>query len=262
MNRTQVTAVITRGLTKDYGYLGARGDEWWAEAASFVDVDEPAVIASRDADGLRLLVSGIPSARRDSAHRRIRVTLVLAGDDRPDVLRTLVRTVLDDACRADAGARLDAVLPESAVEELLGDRTRPIADLGDAVLDALAPSPSTPHSARRDLPHSWVGAVHDEESTGRFLGRFDALLAGEADGYALATHQVVSAEGATRAAAALGTDTAVLTLSEHSTVTGVTRLGKAGRPDPVPATTRPTSKVLVAAAALVLLVVAVVIWLR
>ncbi|SFR28097.1 hypothetical protein SAMN04488564_112208 [Lentzea waywayandensis] len=263
MNRTQVTAVITRGLTKDYGYLGVPGDEWWAEAAGFVDMDEPAVIALRDDNGLRVLVSGIPSARRDTSHRLIRVTLVLAGDDRPDVLRALVRAVLDDGDRDNAGVQLDAVLTGPVVEELLGDRTRPIGELGDAVLDALEPlsSAETGAGPRQDRPGSWVGAVHDEESTARFLGRFDALLAGKADGHALATHQVVSTEGAARAEAALGAGTAVLTLSEQSTVTGVTRLGKAGRPDPRPATKPPTSKV-VAVVAILVLVVALVLWLR
>lgn len=265
MNRTQVTAVITRSLTKDYGYLGAPGDEWWAAPARFADLDEPAVLTLRDHKGLRLLVSGIPSARRDSANRQIRVTLVLEGDDRPALLRALVRAVLNDSGRAKAGARLDEVLTESVVEDLRAARDRPLGDLADAILNALQPDPDASESALKaaDQSGSWVGALKDPQSVARFLARFDALLAGDVSGYALATHKVVTQDGAERAHDALGPDTAVLTLSEHSTVRGVTPLGKKapGPGGPSPALRRPMVWKIAAGMAILVLVVALLLWL-
>jgi len=252
VSRAEVTAVITRGRTRDYGYLGTPGDEWWVEPARFTDLDQPAVLALRDGTGFRALVSGIPSARRDSVGRTIRLTLVLAGDDRPGAVLALARAALDDTARAALGARLDGVITEALVDEWRGVVDRPLGPAADAVLDAVgSPEEQVPGTGQ---PASWVMSADDPASTDTFLARLSDLLTGEAFGYAIATNRLVSEAGAERARQSLGVDTAVLLLSDSATVAGVRPLGKApGTPRSPTPTPFPVRLLLGAGLALVVL---------
>jgi hypothetical protein len=243
VNTVDIT-VITRGETRDYGYLGAPVEEWWAEPSARLNLNESEVLVQRDGDVVRALLSGIPSNRRDSKTRDIRVTLALDGlEAEPDLARRLVSACLAEDSRAELGAVLDRVVTAEVVSRLLG--VADDQDIGPPLLEELLAwrhEPVAPAAARDD---SWVGPV--DEGAGPFMARLDEVLDGR-PGVLVATHAFASPERARTVAAELDADTVLLL--HRTTLREVVPLGKAE----VPGRTPTSPKVLVALAAAIVLV--------
>ena len=251
MNTVAIT-VITRGRTRDYGYLGAAVEEWWAGPSARLNLNESEVLVVREGDAVRALLSGIPANRRDSKTRDIRVTLAIDGLERePELARRLVSACLDDESRAELGAVVDRVVTEEVVDELLGVED---GDVGASLLAELLEwqhDPVAPAGARDD---SWVGPV--AEGTGPFMARLDEVLDGR-PGILVATHAFASLERSRTVAEELAADTALLL--HRTALREVVPLGKAEAPERTP--TSPKLLVALAAAIVLALVWLVVQWL-
>ena len=88
--------LMTRGTPRrlDYRFLGAAPPErWWAPLGDWLVLEKAEVVVR----GSAVLVSGIPSARRDSVTTVIRYTLVV-DDAEPGLLHGLVAAGLDAGC--------------------------------------------------------------------------------------------------------------------------------------------------------------------
>ena len=101
--------LMTRGTPRrlDYRFLGAGPVErWWRPVQDWVVLEQPEVIVC----GRSLLISGIPSVRRDAIGTAIRYTLVVDDVERA-LARSLAAAGLDRAGRAMLGGLLDAGFP-------------------------------------------------------------------------------------------------------------------------------------------------------
>jgi hypothetical protein len=206
-----IAYLMTRGTPRrlDYRFIGAAPPvRWWAPLGAWLVLERAEVVVHSGPGGPAVLVSGIPSARRDSVTTAIRYTLVVDGPA-PALLLGLVAAGLDDSGRAALGAALDAEFPADWVDAVLaGDGQadeEASARLG-RVLDSVAvggPPPTTPS------PESWAGAAGDADAVAAFLARVGQLGTG-ATGWAFTTAGLSSVEGARRAAEQLGAPVAVL----------------------------------------------------
>jgi hypothetical protein len=230
--------LMTRGTPRrlDYRFLGPGPVErWWRPVQDWVVLEQPEVIVC----GRSLLVSGIPSARRDAIGTAIRYTLVVEEAERA-LARSLAATGLHAAGRARLGGLLDAGFPAEWVDKALGD-TAPSAD---EVARRLAPALAAfradePGPAGHPVRHrSWVGALDDAEAVAAFLERVTRLAAGES-GWAFTTSAIASVKGAGDAARALGAPVAVL-LADGGPPE-VVDLGKARAGPPRPGMRTPTT---------------------
>ena len=208
---TQVTAahLMTRGTPRrlDYRFLGAGPVErWWRPVQDWVVLEQPEVIVC----GRSLLISGIPSVRRDAIGTAIRYTLVVDDVERA-LARSLAAAGLDRAGRARLGGLLDAGFPADWVDAALGDTAPSDADVAHRLAPALAAfGEDAPAVAHHPVRHrSWVGALDDGEAVAAFLDRVTRLAEGE-PGWAFTTSAIASVKGAGDAADALGAPVAVL----------------------------------------------------
>lgn len=208
---TQVTAahLMTRGTPRrlDYRFLGAGPVErWWRPVQDWVVLEQPEVIVC----GRSLLISGIPSVRRDAIGTAIRYTLVVDDVERA-LARSLAAAGLDRAGRARLGGLLDAGFPADWVDAALGDTAPSDADVAHRLAPALAAfGDDEPAVAQHPVRHrSWVGALDDGEAVAAFLDRVTRLADGE-PGWAFTTSAIASVKGAGDAADALGAPVAVL----------------------------------------------------
>ena len=250
--------LMTRGTPRrlDYRFLGAGPVErWWRPVQDWVVLEQPEVIVC----GRSLLISGIPSVRRDAIGTAIRYTLVVDDVERA-LARSLAAAGLDRAGRARLGGLLDAGFPADWVDAALGDTAPSDADVAHRLAPALAAfGDDAPAVAHHPVRHrSWVGALDDDEAVAAFLDRVTRLADGE-PGWAFTTSAIASVKGAGDAADALGAPVAVL-LADGGPME-VVDLGKAQAGPPRPgirtmtATSNPSRRRwLVPLAGLVLLV--------
>jgi len=201
--------LMTRGTPRrlDYRFLGAGPVErWWRPVQDWVVLEQPEVIVC----GRSLLISGIPSARRDAIGTAIRYTLVVE-DVEGALARSLAAAGLHSAGRARLGALLDAGFPAEWVDAALGDTAPSDAEVARRLAPALAAfGGDEPSAAQHRVRHrSWVGALEDGQAVAAFLDRVTRLAEGE-PGWAFTTSAIASVKGAGDAADALGAPVAVL----------------------------------------------------
>ena len=200
--------LMTRGTPRrlDYRFLGAGPvQRWWRPVQDWVALEQPEVIVC----GRSLLISGIPSARRDAIGTAIRYTLVV-DDVEGALARSLAAAGLDRAGRARLGGLLDAGFPAEWVDAALGDTAPSDAEVARRLAPALAAfGVDEPAAAHRVRHRSWVGALEDEQAVAAFLDRVTRLAEGE-PGWAFTTSAIASVKGAGDAADALGAPVAVL----------------------------------------------------
>lgn len=212
-----MTAVhlMTRGTPRrlDYRFLGAAPEtRWWRPAQDWILLDGPETVVLGTDAGANVLLSGIPSHRRDAAGTPIRFTLVVEGADAETTAR-LARIGLDDTARSRLGGLLDTEFPPAWVDAAIGDAARS-TDLPlrlarvVAGLAGLAPDEPEAH-ARTGSGTSWVGSAEDERAREEFVGRV-AELGNGGHGWALTTATVSSVGGARRAEQELGPGVALL----------------------------------------------------
>jgi hypothetical protein len=238
--------LLTRGFARslDYRFLGASPPvPWWTPLRDrdLVNLERSELIAYGDGTGLGLLLSGIPSARRDVVGTPIRYTLVvddLADSEGDTVLaRRLVLAGLRDEDRRALGSALDAAFDQVAVDGMLSGALD-TAPAGDVVAEVLAKSWDADdpwHPRSRSQPDdgpaapgagdtgSWAGPAGDEQARRDFLARVAALAAG-GQGFAFTSGTLTTEAGVTSALAELrGSNAVLLTDGE---LTEVVRVGK------------------------------------
>lgn len=219
---------MTRGTARrlDYRFLGeSPRRQWWAPLDDLVVLERPAVLVRGGPVGSGVVVSGIPSARRDVIGTPIRFTLVV-DDPGPEVLARLVDAGLDPQGRAALGGRLDAEFPADYVDAVLAGQ-EPDGTIVDRLSRALAADGGdrpTALTRARPLDTSWVGAVRDPDAVGAFRQRAAQLGAGT-PGWAFTTMALSSVDGVRRATERLDGPAAVLL--DEGGPTGVVELGKA-----------------------------------
>src|SRR5687768_10618770 len=114
--------LMTRGTARrlDYRFLGDGPEQrWWAPLDDLVVLEQPAVLVCGNGGRSAVLLSGIPSVRRDVIGTAIRFNLAVDDPD-PAVLARLVDAGIDPAARATLGARLDDEFPAEFVDAVLG----------------------------------------------------------------------------------------------------------------------------------------------
>jgi hypothetical protein len=227
--------VLTRGYARhlDYSYLGSAPSEWWRPLREWATVDRPATFAQGTGGGVRVLLAGIPSVRRDALGRAIRFTLVLeAGVAEGEECAELVRASLTEGGRARIGEALDGELSPKEIDALLGGDRR-----GEGVeerawtavkkaLTDLEPAPEETVSPKSRVP-AWVGSIHDHDAEEAFVARVRQLATGGQEGWAATLNLVRDSGRAEEIAAELDKPAALLLPEE--VVKGVQPLrGKAG----------------------------------
>lgn len=203
--------LMTRGTPRrlDYRFIGAApADRWWAPVGDWLVLEKAEVVVHAGSDGPSVLVSGIPSARRDSVTTVIRYTLVVDGAG-PGLLHGLVAAGLDDEARAALGAALDEQFPADWVDAALGGAANADADADVRLRRALDTVAADVQPAAVVGPASWAGAVDDADAVAAFLARVAELGCGGV-GWAFTTAALSTVEGARRAAAQLDRPVAVL----------------------------------------------------
>ncbi len=203
--------LMTRGTPRrlDYRFVGAAPpDRWWAPLGDWLVLEKAEVVVHSGPDGTDVLVSGIPSARRDSVTTAIRYTLVVDGAA-PGLLHGLAAAGLDPEARTALGAALDAQFPADWVDAALGGAANADADAAARLRRALDTVTVDVRPATVAGPASWTGAIDDAAAVAAFLARVAELGSGGA-GWAFTTAALSSVEGARRAAAQLDRPVAVL----------------------------------------------------
>ncbi len=202
--------VMTRGVGRDYRFVGAApAEEWWGSLRGLTSFERPTLIVERKRDLWRAYLSGIPSSRRDRVSTRIRHTLVLEGEGGAEApISSVVGAWLEEvaAAPAEQGAlagALDAALPEAMIEEALEDG-EVATDVGARLSRALvlegagqpAALAAPPADLGADDPSiaSWIAALESPPARRALLARADALLAGRREGVALVLNLASPAE--------------------------------------------------------------------
>jgi hypothetical protein len=194
----------TRGLDKDYRFLGeAPAEFWWRNYRAWTDTEGPTILLESDASSWRAYIAGISSARRDLSDRPIQFNLAFAGPHEPAgaegrdfVLAVLGRSVTDLAEQdggSISGEALDEVLPQDAVERMLaspGEETWPeVAAAVRAAYGTWAPVDEA------ETPPAWTGGIANAGARELFLS-FAAGLLGGNPGRALVLNLLSTAEDA------------------------------------------------------------------
>jgi hypothetical protein len=220
------TYLMTRGTSRghDYQFIGDEpAERWWDPLAKQVVLEEPELIVAARDGRLGILISGLPSARRDAIGTALRYTVVI--DDaaaEPDIVRRLVGAGLTETGRNKLGRLLDESFGGSAIDEILGGADA--EKVPELVTAAVRDLPDVPvPSGDDDGPASWVGPMNSEHAQQKFRRRVERL-AGHGNGYAFTSHLLSTAPGAESAAAAVPGEVAVLLV--NGTVAEVTELGK------------------------------------
>ena len=237
--------LMTRGFPRglDYRFLGAAPPEpWWTPLRDreLVNLERAELIAHGTGTGLGLLLSGIPSARRDVVGTPIRYTLVVEelGDAETDAVlaRRLVLAGLQDSGRQALGRAFDAAFDQAVIDEILGG-TGDAGQVGEVVAEVLAKGwgggdparpADGPDAAQADPGGSWAGPAGHERARRDFLARV-AALAGGGRGFAFTSGTLTTEQGVRNALAELSAELPgnnVILLSDGE-LTEVVRLGKA-----------------------------------
>lgn len=226
--------LMTRGTARklDYAFLDAAPPtQWWQPVATWVVLEEPETIVCRHGESLGLLLTGIPSARRDVIGTAIRYRLVVDDlQDEPAVARRLVACGLTAEARGELGRRLDEIFDVATVDAILRG-----ADRGDAVEESLLKLlrsggwPDPGDAPQQDIAGQWAGPAESPPAREAFIGRVEQLLQGHA-GFAFTSHSLTTLAGASQAVASVGGSVAILL--HDSALTGVEHLGKDPSPRP------------------------------
>lgn len=207
--------LMTRGTPRrlDYRFLGASPPRrWWTPLDEWTVLEDCEVLVHGGPEGAGVLVSGIPSARRDAIRTAIRYTLVV-DDPEPALLSWLAAAGLDPAARAGLGLALDAEFPADWVDGALDTaplQAEVVTRLDRALERARASIRLPVPAAAPRTPRSWVWNAGDPRAVVAFLERAAELGKGKATGWAFTSAALVSADGAGKAAAALRAPVAVL----------------------------------------------------
>lgn len=230
MNRGMRAYVMTRGTERrmDYAFLGESPPRrWWESIGKWLFLEaEELVVSRRDGETTGLLLSGIPSGRRDVIGTRIRYTVVVDDvHEAPALGAWLVRCGLEDGERERLGRALDAGFAADYVDAWLrraedagsGNRGAAWREVEERLLAALGEGAAAAHETTaedededEDRRTSWVGGVQDPVARREFRARARRLLQDARPGIAFTTHALGSVSGARRAAQALPDDVAVL----------------------------------------------------
>ena len=224
----------TRGRVVDYQFLAAEpADAWWRTFSSVVVFERPALIV----DGPhRLFLSGIPSSRTDG-QRRIRCTLVMDLEgaselERQSALKLAQRWVADardldaPSSASQVGARLDELLPEERVKQLLREELAPqtqtpcsleVLQLILTLMEGPWPSSTSPtdSAASSRSGGRWSGGATNPRSRTRFDGELGRLLINGGAGAAVLAN-VATLPNATEGSPLPPGELAILLLSTSS----------------------------------------------
>ena len=197
--------LMTRGTSRrlDYNFLGTPPPRlWWRPLgdSGLILLEQPEVIAYGDGRELSILISGVPSERRDMIGTRIRYTLVVDDlQEDLDLAQRLAVTGLSPDGRIRLGHRLDEDFDAATVDGLLsGSPDGP--DVGEFLATMLAsPDWSAPAAdSGQEIPGSWAGPADAAAACAAFLARIRALAAGNR-GFAFTTHSLTTKDGAEKA---------------------------------------------------------------
>ncbi|PNG22769.1 hypothetical protein C1J00_07595 [Streptomyces cahuitamycinicus] len=218
--------VMTRGTLRrmDYAFLGqSPPDRWWETVGSWLFLDaEELVVSRRDRRTTGLLLSGIPSQRRDVIGTRIRYTVVVDEvHDDPGLATWLIRCGLEDEARERLGRALDEGYDADYVDAWLagtgsadsashdGSPQEVERRLLAAVREGASAAPDDT-AGGNDRRGSWAGGIQDPGAREAFRIRALRLLQDSRPGIAFTTHALGTTEGAWRMAQALSLEVAVL----------------------------------------------------
>jgi hypothetical protein len=251
--------VMTRGRSRDYGFLGDEpAAEWWSACRAFSSFERPTLFVeglgcpTKGEAAWRAYLSAIPSARRDRVNTRIRYTLVFESEPQGEAAAPwLVDTItawLEEIAGAVAteknrlSARLDAAFPETLVESADAD-----GDVQGRLTEALAALGSTRGPAGEAEPEDpaylfWLGKSESPAARAALAARVRALLDGSIEGRALVVNlaavgdaAVLSGDSPSCAALMSGLDD-----DDAPSVPRPFRKKKASTTDPQAATDEPT----------------------
>jgi len=185
----------TRGLDKDYRFLGeAPAEFWWRQYRAWTDTEGPTILLESGADYWRAYLAGITSTRRDLSDRPIQFNLAFAGahettdaEARELMLAVLARSLADLAASAGgsiSGAALDERLPQGVVERMLaGPAEETWQEAAQAVRSAYG-GEVVAEADVTDFPQAWAAGIANETGRGLFLSCAAEMLGGKA-GHAL-----------------------------------------------------------------------------
>lgn len=224
--------VKTRGTSVDYRFLGAIPTRRWWDALSgrYLTEEKPAVAVSGEgqSQGWSAAMFGVPSGRRDFRSRAVRYSLMIeAAPPDADLAARWVRLALEDAARADLGARLDEIYVTDLVDAAL--ETPLEADLPSAeqvlaiVREVLAKLPGEVPASSMAAP--WAGPDSDSEAVDAFLAHARRLARGER-GLCFTSGSLSTIERARQAVAEIGDEIGVLVLGAQ--FSGVQSLAENG----------------------------------
>ncbi|MFM9700218.1 hypothetical protein [Streptomyces europaeiscabiei] len=228
MSREMHAYVMTRGTLRrmDYAFLAqSPPHRWWETVGKWLFLDaEELVVSRRDPWTTGLLLSGIPSERRDVIGTRIRYTVVVDDvHDDPELATRLIRCGLEDEERARLGRALDEGFDADYVDAwLAGNGSTDSATLDGATQEverrllaavrerAFAAPNENDTAGGSDRRGSWVGGIQNPGAREAFRIRAQRLLQDPRPGIAFTTHALGTIEGARRMAQALTQEVAVL----------------------------------------------------
>jgi len=194
MNNPMDVWIRTRSFDTDYSFLGsAPTDLWWLEYDRSIDPSRPGAALESAGNAWKIYLTGISSSRSDSAHRRIRYTLVLGGTagDQPAmqnasaILRNWLQTAVDNEPMSALPALLDEQFDEPTVASLLERRnadaaaevTRRLREAFGKLRDVTAADSRQAEPASRADP-SWIGDLHADQPREEWLACTATLLSG------------------------------------------------------------------------------------
>lgn len=192
----------TRSIHHDYVFVGRRHVKRWWKAGTFAEVfsiESPAIAIQRDGSKLYVLLSGIPSDRRDSHDTPIRFSLLVESDhSERDELWNVISVWLE-GCRLGSAEEsplaraMQATFPQDTVEEwfregaVLGEDESD-GDLAVQIDHSLSellrglPGSELDGTRRDALPMRWLGGLEDQPSRQAFLAEVWSVLDGGGGG--------------------------------------------------------------------------------
>lgn len=213
------TYLMTRGLGRDYNFLGSLPAElWWREFGQLTAFEQPTLLVHSDNTGWQVYASAIPTTRRDRVNTLIRLSLALAGDHPrsaagpsdgavPDELVSvlaLIRSWLDGpsaSASEQLATLLDGQFPVGDTERFIStagpDNDDEVNRRVECVLNQLRDDASRSADGVDPAPgpsDSWFGDVALPEVRAAFFHRTRLLLLGDDCGWAVQLNLAGAAE--------------------------------------------------------------------
>jgi hypothetical protein len=193
--------VRTRGLVRDYQFIGEPPDSaWWRSYADVTDLEEPTVLVESDGQTWRAYVSGLPSRRQDMYSRAISYDLVMHGECNPaegddhDLALAVIATVVRDLAQGSWGergplSRLPVLGQASIHEESVVERWVSQPEASAAAQAAVAVREAftgftddglaVANSLDRDSGYQrWIGGLANDTSRAEFIALTGRLIGG------------------------------------------------------------------------------------